>query len=111
LSAPIAVTRGGFFYNFATRQFQQKVTIQNTGANIIAGPISLVLDSLNAGSALVNPSGATSCAAPSGSPYIAVNVGSALAPSASAGVVLQFTHAAAGGVTYNTRVLGGSGSR
>jgi hypothetical protein len=40
-----------------------------------------------------------------------VNVGNVLAPGASASVVLQFTRTGSAGITYNTRVLGGSGGR
>jgi hypothetical protein len=111
MSAPITVTRGGFFFNFGTGHFQQNVTIKNTGNNSIAGPISMALDNLSGNAALANAAGVTSCAAPSGSPYIAVNAGSALAPGASASVVLQFTHTGSAGITYNTRMLGGSGGR
>jgi hypothetical protein len=111
MSAPITVTRGGFFLNFGTGRFQQNVTIKNTGNNSIAGPISLALDNLSANAALANAAGVTSCASPAGSPYIAVNVGSALAPGASASVVLQFTHTGSAGISYNTRMLGGSGGR
>jgi hypothetical protein len=111
MSAPIAVTRGGFFLNFGNGRFQQKVTIQNTGTNSIAGPISLALDNLSSNATLANGAGVTSCAAPSGSPYIAVVAGGVLAPGASAGVVLQFTRTGSAGITYNSRVLGGSGGR
>jgi hypothetical protein len=111
MSAPVTVTRGGFSFNFGNGRFQQKVTIQNTGANSIAGPISLALDNLSANATLANANGLTSCAAPSASPYIAVVAGSGLAPGASASVVLQFTRAGSAGITYNTRVLAGSGGR
>jgi len=111
MSAPIAVTRGGFSFNFGRGRFQQKVTIQNTGTNSIAGPISLALDNLSSNATLANGAGVTSCAAPSGSPYIAVVAGGVLAPGASASVVLQFTRTGSAGITYNTRVLGGSGGR
>lgn len=40
-----------------------------------------------------------------------MNVGGGLAPGASASVVLQFTRTGSGGITYSTRVLGGSGGR
>jgi hypothetical protein len=111
MSASITVTRGGFFFNFGTGRFQQNVTIRNTGTNSIAGPISIALDNLSANATLANSAGVTSCAAPSGSPYIAVTTGGVLAPGASASVVLQFTRTGSAGITYNTRVLGGSGGR
>jgi hypothetical protein len=111
MSAPITVTRSGFFFNFGSGRFQQNVMIRNTGTNSIAGPISLTLDNLSANAALANATGVTSCAAPSGSPYIAVVAGGVLAPGASASVVLQFTRTGSAGITYNTRVLGGSGGR
>jgi hypothetical protein len=111
MSAAVSVTRGGFSFNFATGRFLQNVTIRNTGGSFIAGPISLALDNLSSNATLFNAAGATSCAAPSGSPYIGVNVGGGLAPGASASVVLQFTRTGSAGITYNTRVLGGSGGR
>ncbi len=111
MSASIAVTRGGFSVSFATGRFQQNVTIRNTGPSFIAGPISLALDNLSSNATLFNAAGLSSCAAPSGAPFINVNVGSGLAPGASANVVLQFTRTGSAPFTYSTRVLAGSGGR
>jgi len=109
VSPQVQVTRGGFGYNFATGRFAQTVTLKNTSASAITGPLSLVLDSLSGNATLFNPSGTTSCAAPAGSPFI--NLAGGLTPGASAALALQFTDPNRTGITYATRVLAGSAGR
>jgi hypothetical protein len=111
MSARASVTRGGFAFSFGTGRFQQKITLQNIGSNFIAGPISVALDNLSGNATLANATGATNCAGPASSPYINLDLGSGLAPGAAVSVVLQFTRTGSAGITYNTRVLGGSGGR
>lgn len=109
VSSQVSVTRSGYGYNFATGRFVQTVTLKNSGSGTIAGPISLVLDSLSGNAALFNSSGRTACAVPAGSPLI--NLGSSLAAGASVTVQLQFTDPSKTGISYSTRVLAGSGNR
>jgi Tol biopolymer transport system component len=64
-------------YDKRTRRYNLTVTIKNKSATAIQGPISLVIDNLSDyGVTLSNWSGVTTCAAPLGSPYVNVNVGS-----------------------------------
>jgi pimeloyl-ACP methyl ester carboxylesterase len=113
-SAQVSVTRGGFRFNRLTGHFMQMVTLKNTGASPIQGPVSLVLDNLSSNAKLSNQMGVTTCAAPLGSSYIDVNVGSdnVLSANESATVALEFTNSSSTqGISYNTRVLTGSGNR
>ena len=109
LSSKVQITRSGFGYNFATQRFVQTVTLKNTSANAIVGPLSLVLDALSANATLANASGTTACAAPSGSPF--VTLAGDLAAGAGTSVVLQFANPSKTGITYTTRVLAGSAPR
>jgi len=106
VSGAIQVAPSGFGYNFTTGRFVQTVTLTNSTSNTIAGPISLVLDSLSGNATLFNRSGLTACAAPLGSPFITVPGG--LNPGASASVILQFADPSKAGITYAARVLAGS---
>jgi trimeric autotransporter adhesin len=110
VTSSVTVTRGGFVLNLSTGRFAQTVTVTNNSSSIITGPISLVLDSLSANAALFDETGVTdSSAPPSGSPYL--NSAGDLAPGQSATFALQFTDPTRTAITYNTRVLAGSGAR
>lgn len=109
-TSSLAITRGGFRYNFGSGRFVQGITITNSGTSSIAGPVSLVLDNLSSNASLYSPTGTTGCAAPQGSPYITISTGD-LAPGASASATLQFTDPTKAAITYNTRVLSGAGNR
>ncbi len=110
VSGSISVVRGPYVFNLGTQRFVQSVTLTNISANTLTGPISLVLDSLSADAALFNLTGMTdSIFPPIGSPYANANV--TLAPGQNAAITLQFTDPTKGGITYNTRVLAGQGSR
>jgi hypothetical protein len=109
VSGQIAITRSGYAYNFTTQRFTQTVTLTNAGNTSILGPVSLVLDSLSSNATLFNGSGSTACAVPLGSPFISVT--GPLNAGANVSVVLQFTNPTKAGITYQTRVLAGSGSR
>lgn len=110
LSSSVSIIRSGYVVNFGTQRFYQTVTLKNTSSSTINGPISLVLDSLSSNASLYNTSGTTSCAAPLGRPYISTSTTS-LAPGASVSVSLQFTDPTKATITYNARVLAGSGAR
>jgi Divergent InlB B-repeat domain len=110
VSSSVAVARGPFLYNPITHLFTQTITITNTSANTITGPISLVLDNLGTNATLSNVSGATdSLEPPAGSPYIDSDMN--LAPGQNVKVTLQFTDPTQTTITYNTRVLAGPGPR
>jgi hypothetical protein len=110
VTSSVTVTRSGFVLNISTGRFAQTVTVTNNSSSTITGPLSLVLDSLSANAALFNATGVTdSSAPPSGSPYL--NSAGDLAPGQSATFALQFTDPTRATITYNTRVLAGSGAR
>lgn len=110
VSGRVAVTRGGFRLNRTTMHFNQSITVTNTGADTIAGPISVVLDDVPSAASLFGIAGATLCAAPQGSPYIN-SPASSLAPGDSTSVTLEFIDTANAGITYSTRVLAGPWER
>ena len=112
VSSQVTVARGGFRKNSTTGRYVQQVTLKNTGNTTVTGPVSLVLDGLSANAMLFNKSGNTACATPV-SPYINVNVGAdnALTAGESATWVLEFANPNNQNITYNTRVLAGSGTR
>lgn len=106
----MAFTLGGFRQNLATGRWQQTVTLRNTGAAPIAGPISLALQSISANGALFNANGSTRCAVPPGRPYVVVSLAgsAALASGQSAAVTLEFTNSSPSqAITYSPRVLAG----
>lgn len=109
VSTQVQVTRSGFGYNLTTGRFVQTVTMKNTSAAIITGPISLVIDGLTTNATLVNLAGNTACALPAGSPYI--NFAGNLNPGAIASITLQFANPTRAGISYATRVLAGSAAR
>jgi hypothetical protein len=107
VSKSVAITR--FAQQITGTSVTQSVTIKNNSASTIQAPISLVIDSLNNTSALVNGSGSTSITTPSGSAF--VNVNSTLIPGQSLTVPLVFYSSNQKAVTYTTRVLSSTGQR
>ena len=90
VSPKINISRGGFRRNSTTGRYVQQVTLKNTGSNLIAGSVSLVLDALSGNATLFNKSGITSCAVPTGRPFMNVNVGADNVLSAGESVVVVF---------------------
>jgi hypothetical protein len=110
VSSSVTVTRAGFVLNPATGRYAQSVTVTNISANTITGPISLVLDSLSSNATLFTVTGTTdSLELPAGSPYLNANVN--LAAGKNTVFMLQFTDPSHAAISYNTRVLAGSGAR
>jgi hypothetical protein len=109
VSAQITIKRGGFAYNAGTQQFVQTLTLTNSGTSAITAPIYVVFDGLGSNASLANGSGTTSCNPPT-SPYITAVTSGSLAAGQSATVQLQFANPSKAGITYNTRVLAGSGT-
>ena len=105
----MTISYGGVTLNPVTRRYVQMVTLENTSASTIVGPISFVLDRMTSGVTLYNPSGTTDLVLPSGSPY--VNASISLASRQRTSIQLQFINPANGVFTYQGRVLAGAGSR
>jgi Bacterial Ig domain len=115
VTSSVAPVKGKGAKNTSTTQ---SFTLQNASSSAIVGPVSIALDSLTAGVTLLNAAGVTSCAAPAGSPYVNVNVGtdSIWSPGERVEVVLQFTVQSTGPakktpIAYTRRVLAGAGGR
>jgi Divergent InlB B-repeat domain len=109
VSAYVTVTRGPIVLNPITKRYAQTITVANSSATLVAGPIFLVLDGLSANAKLYGPAGTTdSVEPPAGSPYLSVN--GSLAPGQMALFSLQFTNSTNSAISYTTRVLAGPGS-
>lgn len=106
-TASFSITRSGFSYSPILKRYAQSVSLTNTTASAISGPIYLVLDGLSSNASVYNANGDTSCAAPLGSPYIAI--AGTLGASASTTVVIQFTNPPNTAISYSPRVLAGTG--
>lgn len=104
VTSQFKVIPGGFRFNNGTQRFVQTVTLQQLTLTPIQLPLALVLDNLSSNATLFNKTGNTTCAVPLGSPYINV-------PTGSTSVILDFADPTKTGITYNTRVLMGSGTR
>jgi hypothetical protein len=113
VTSRVCVARGDFVYSRTLREFIQAVTVTNTGAGAIGGPITLVLDGLTPGVTLVNASGTTSATSPAGLPYIDASLGTAnaLAPGQSTTITLILSDPGFVQIAYSTRVLAGVGPR
>jgi hypothetical protein len=88
-----------------------QVLLTNTSGVAISGSLTLVLDNLPAGVALVNQHGTTSCTV-AGSPFIVVDVGNdgQFTPGETLTAVLDFT-TTGNPVNFTTRVLSTGGTR
>jgi len=110
ISPSVSISRSAPKLNRKTQRYSQTVTLKNNGG-AISGPVSLVLDNLNA--TLFNASGVTACAVPSGNPYIGVNVGADATFNARerATVTLEFTNPSGQQISWDARMLAGSAGR
>lgn len=113
VSASVSVTRSGFRFSPANGHYLQTIVVRNASASPITGGVSIALDGLSSNATLFNQVGQTSCAAPLGSPVVAVEAGAdgILSPGESATVTLEFTSSSSQPISYTTRVLGGPGAR
>jgi len=86
----------------ATGRWSSTLTVTNTGATALTGPLQIALKSLPVGVTLVNASGSQG-----GAPYITAAVAN-LAPGASISVPLSFTRSGTNAITYTTTVYSGN---
>lgn len=112
ISASVAVSQGPLKLNKKTGRYTRTVTLKNSDG-AVAGPVSLVLDSLSSNATLLGADGTTACTTPMGSPYINVDVGAdfQFSPRERATVTLEFVNPSGQAVTYAPRVLAGAGNR
>jgi hypothetical protein len=111
VTAQLSISRGSIVVDPVTRHYKQTVTLRNTGGSAMVGPLSLVLDGLTAGVRLVNRTGVTARQGLAGSSYVDValtnnvlNVGTGVS------VVLEFDGPSVL-ISYQARVLAGTGAR
>ncbi len=110
VGSAVTATAGSFQFNPIQHKYAQTVSLKNTGTTAITGPIYFEINGLSSNATLLNPSGKTSCALPSGTPYVTDGIGS-LAPGATTQVLLYFSNTnLSQAITYTSRVLAGSGT-
>ena len=110
VTSQLSIVRGGLRQNLVTRRFSQNVTLKNMGTTTVAGPLSLMLDSLPGSVTLYNRAGVTICFPPLGNPYVNVSVGddAMLTPGETVTLVLEFTNSnTQQSITYVPHVLTG----
>jgi hypothetical protein len=109
----VSVSRGGFRYNYGTRQFMQQVTITNVSRSPMLGPVSMALHGLSASATLTNAGGMTACQDPVDLPYVDVAPGDdgVLSPGESVALTLQFANPSRQAISYGVRVLAGPNPR
>jgi uncharacterized repeat protein (TIGR03803 family) len=92
--------------------FTERIRIENRTGAPIAGPVSFVFDGLTPGTTIVGASGFTGCTAPSGSPFITVDLGDGvLNDRERLEFFVEYVNDNASAITYTPRVLAGPGSR
>jgi Big-like domain-containing protein/BACON domain-containing protein len=101
VSSSVSVTSTGLSYNKIKQQGTETVTVKNTSAQSISGPVELVLG-LSAGVTAVNNTGTFN-----GNPYWTVTAGS-IAPGASAQVTVTLGYASGTTVSTSSSVYSGS---
>jgi hypothetical protein len=114
LSGSISVSRSQIKPGASPTSFLQTVTLTNTTATeTITGPVSLVLDGLNANVSVLNNSGSTLCGPGAiGSVFVNANLQTnTLEPGENTAIVLQFNAANVNAISYRIRVLGAAGIR
>jgi hypothetical protein len=103
VTGQVSVTASGLLYSRVTKLFTGTVTIQNTSAQPIVGPIKIGFTALPSGVTLANATGTYS-----GNPYIAVPSISALAPGQSATVSMQYSNPSLAGINFTPVIYSGS---
>jgi hypothetical protein len=91
--------------------YQQTLTLTNSGTTALTSPFSVVVDNLPPTMMLANRNGSTSAVTPAASPYVNVVLSAPLAPGQSVSTPLEISDPTKAPITYNLRVLAGSGSR
>lgn len=112
VSQSVRVSAGRPRLDPATREAEQEVQVRNTGRLPIPGPLALVVDRLGAVT-LLNATGATSCAAPAGSPFVELPIAAdgLLLPGETVTVTLRFHVPSNVRLSYRTRLLAGGHRR
>lgn len=109
VTGQVNVTRSGYRLYRRENRFVQTVTLKNSSAAPIQGPIGLVLTGLSPNATLANSGGTASCSGVLGSPYIEVAAGddNLLSPGEAISVILQFSNPTMGSIAYTPKVFAG----
>ena len=99
-TAQFTIAQTGVTLNRVTGRYRQTVTLTNNGGALASA--AYVTDGLPSGVAMYQPSGATSAAAPAGSPYKELG---ATGAGATTTLVLEFTRTGTPPIAYTPRVL------
>ena len=101
VTSQVSVAETGYVQNRATGIWSSTLTVTNK-AGAINGPIQLVLTNLSSNATMVNNTGIRN-----GAPYITVSAG-ALAPGASASVLIEFKNSTNGFITFTPVIHSGT---
>ncbi len=104
VSTLVSVSLSGFEYNKVSELYRQTVTVTNTSATSIPGPINVVVETLSADASVHNSAGTTSWFAP-GSPYV-TRAGS-LASGQSVTIPILFSDPTNQAIAWTTEVNAG----
>jgi hypothetical protein len=102
VTGAVQIAVGGMTFNRASGKYSGSVTITNTGAAPLAGPLQFVLQGLPEGVTLDNRSGMLG-----GAPYLTLPQ-SGIAPGASVTVGTTFTNPAKRSIGYTPQLVSGS---
>jgi hypothetical protein len=102
VTGQVSIYKSGLTYKRKTQTYEGTVTVTNTSATAIAGPLQVELQNLISGVTLVNAT-----ATHAGNPYITA-APTGLAPGASVTVPVKFSNPARVGISYSTRVYSGT---
>jgi hypothetical protein len=102
VSGQVSVTQTGYAVNHATGFWTSTLTVHNTSAAPIGGPIEVVLTNLSSNVTMMNETGAFGV-----TPYIIVSAAT-LAAGASASVAIQFKNPSNGSITFTPVTCSGA---
>jgi hypothetical protein len=102
VSGQVSVTQTGFAVNRATGLWTSTLTVHNTSAAPISGPIEVLLTNLSSNATMTNETGVVGV-----NPYILVSAGT-LAPGASVSVAIQFKNPSDGSITFTPVAYSGA---
>jgi hypothetical protein len=102
VDSKVSITSSGLVYNRATGIYTGTLTIKNTSASAIAGPIEIVFSTLNPGVSVANATGQYG-----GKPFFIVAGGNSLAAGQSATVSVQYLNPSNAILNYTLVVYSG----
>ena len=100
-TAQTTTAGSGLSYNRVSQIYSGTLTVTNTDAATLTGPIQILFTNLTSGATLVNASGTSN-----GSPYLTVT-GTSFAPGTSATVTVQFKNTGSTRIGYTTTIYSG----